>query len=92
MELQRPLWNLNQAFAKYNLAACIKGALQLQGYPVGAPLPPQAPLAPEGIEEVRCALVAIEALQTALARSFHEIFSRDPINASIPTPWLTYEQ
>lgn len=62
MTRQRPLWNLNQAFAKYNLAACIKGGLQLQGYPVGDPLPPQAPLPAEGIEEVRRALVAIEAL------------------------------
>ena len=62
MDRQRPLWNLNQAFAKYNLAACIKGGLQLQGYPVGAPLPPQAPLPPEGVEEVRHALVTIGAL------------------------------
>jgi dihydrodipicolinate synthase/N-acetylneuraminate lyase len=62
MERQRPLWNLNRAFAKYNLAACIKGGLQLQGYPVGGPLPPQAPLPPEGVEEVRRALVAIGAL------------------------------
>ena len=62
MERQRPLWNLNQVFAKYNLAACIKGGLQLQGYPVGAPLPPQAPLPPEGVEEVRRALIAIGAL------------------------------
>ena len=62
MQCQRPLWNLNQAFAKYNLAACIKGGLQLQGYAVGAPLPPQAPLSPEGIEEVRRALAAIGAL------------------------------
>jgi len=62
MERQRPLWNLNQAFANYNLAACIKGGLQLQGYPVGAPLPPQAPLPPEGVEDVRRALVAIGAL------------------------------
>ena len=62
MERQRPLWKLNQAFAKYNLAACIKGGLQLQGYPVGAPLPPQAALPPEGVEEVRRALVAIGAL------------------------------
>ncbi len=62
MERQRPLWNLNQAFAKYNLAACIKGGLELQGYAVGAPLPPQAPLPPEGIEEVRRALTAIGAL------------------------------
>ena len=62
MERQRPLWNLNQAFAKYNLAACIKGGLELQGYAVGAPLPPQAPLPPEGIEEVRRALARIGAL------------------------------
>lgn len=62
MDLQRPLWALNQAFAKHNLAACIKGALELQGYPVGAPLPPQAPLSAEGIEEVKRALVSIGAL------------------------------
>lgn len=62
MERQRRLWNLNQAFAKYNLAACIKGGLQLQGYPVGAPLAPQAPLPPEGVEEVKCALAAIGAI------------------------------
>lgn len=59
MALQRPLWALNQAFAKYNLAACIKGALELQGYPVGVPLPPQAPLSPEGVEEVKRTLAAI---------------------------------
>lgn len=62
MELQRCLWNLNQAFIKYNLAACIKGGLELQGYPVGAPLSPQSPLPPEGIEEIKRALVTIDAL------------------------------
>lgn len=62
MKRQRPLWNLNLAFAKYNLAACIKGGLKLQGYPVGDPLPPQAPLPPEGVAEVKRALTAIGAL------------------------------
>ncbi len=62
MELQRRLWSLNEAFAKYNLAACIKGALVLQGYAVGAPLEPQEPLSAEGVEEVKRALVAIGAL------------------------------
>jgi 4-hydroxy-tetrahydrodipicolinate synthase len=60
--LQRPLWGLNEVFAKYNLAACIKGALELQGYPVGAPLPPQARLSPHGLEEVKRALAMIGAL------------------------------
>ena len=62
MDRQRRLWALNQAFAKYNLAACIKGGLELQGYAVGAPLPPQAPLPPEGVEELRQALAAVGAL------------------------------
>jgi 4-hydroxy-tetrahydrodipicolinate synthase len=61
MDKQRPLWRLNQAFAKYNLAACIKGGLQLQGYAVGDPLPPQAALSAEGVEEVRRALAALQA-------------------------------
>ena len=62
MDLQRRLWGLNQAFAKYNLAACVKGGLELQGYAVGAPLPPQAPLTAEGVEDVRRALSAVGAL------------------------------
>jgi len=62
MALQRRLWDLNQAFAKYNLAACIKGGLTVQGYAVGAPLAPQAPLPPEGVEEVRRALIGVGAL------------------------------
>ncbi len=62
MDRQRRLWGLNQAFARYNLAACIKGGLQLQGYPVGDPLPPQTPLSEQGKEDVGRALRAIEAL------------------------------
>src|SRR5579863_3453365 len=39
--LQRKLWRVNEAFARYNLAACIKAALSIQGYDVGDPVPPQ---------------------------------------------------
>jgi 4-hydroxy-tetrahydrodipicolinate synthase len=44
MELQRSLWRINEIFARFNLAACIKAALQIQGYDVGEPVPPQRPL------------------------------------------------
>ncbi len=44
MQLQRKLWRLNEAFARYNLAACIKAGLQIRGYEVGDPIAPQAAL------------------------------------------------
>ena len=44
MKLQRRLWRLNEAFARYNLAACIKAGLAIQGYDVGDPIAPQAAL------------------------------------------------
>jgi 4-hydroxy-tetrahydrodipicolinate synthase len=44
LKLQRRLWGLNEAFARYNLAACIKAGLAIQGYDVGDPVPPQAAL------------------------------------------------
>ena len=44
MKLQRRLWRINEAFARYNLAACIKAGLAIQGYDVGDPVPPQAAL------------------------------------------------
>ena len=47
MKLQRELWRINEAFARFNLAACIKAGLQIQGYAVGDPVPPQAALTPE---------------------------------------------
>jgi 4-hydroxy-tetrahydrodipicolinate synthase len=37
MALQRRLWGINEVFARLNLAACIKAALQFQGYDVGDP-------------------------------------------------------
>ena len=62
MELQRELWAINQVFAKYNLAACVKGGLELQGYAVGAPLAPQTQLSDEGREAVRGVLERLGAL------------------------------
>lgn len=44
MDLQRRLWKFNEVFAEFNLAACIKAALQQHGYAVGDPIPPQSPL------------------------------------------------
>jgi dihydrodipicolinate synthase/N-acetylneuraminate lyase len=60
--LQRRLWRMNGAFAKYNLAACIKGGLELQGYEVGAPLPPQTPLSDAGRADIERVLVDLGAL------------------------------
>ena len=44
LKLQREMWRVNEAFARFNLAACIKAGLQIQGYDVGDPIPPQTPL------------------------------------------------
>lgn len=62
MELQRRLWRVNQMFAKYSLAACVKGGLELMGFEVGAPLAPQPALTSEGRDEVRQALAAVGVL------------------------------
>ena len=62
MALQRKLWVINEAFSKYALAACIKGALELQGFPVGPPLPPQSPLNEDGRREVRRILEVVQGL------------------------------
>ena len=59
MALQRRLWRINEVFAKYSLAACVKGGLELMGFPVGAPLPPQRPLDAAGRAEVEAALAAV---------------------------------
>lgn len=45
--LQKRLWPVNEAFARFNLAACVKAGLALQGYDVGDPVAPQVPLTPE---------------------------------------------
>ncbi|ACF00287.1 dihydrodipicolinate synthetase [Rhodopseudomonas palustris TIE-1] len=57
--LQRKLWRVNEAFAKFNLAACIKAGLSLQGYDVGDPIPPQAALTAEERKAVEKVLAEI---------------------------------
>jgi 4-hydroxy-tetrahydrodipicolinate synthase len=52
MALQRRMWRINEAFARYNLAACIKAGLAIQGYDVGDPVAPQAALTPEQREAI----------------------------------------
>jgi len=62
MTLQRSLWRINEAFARFNLAACIKAGLELQGYDVGDPVPPQPPLGAEDRRAVAAALEHVAAL------------------------------
>jgi 4-hydroxy-tetrahydrodipicolinate synthase len=62
MALQRKLWGLNEAFARFNLAACIKAGLQFQGYDVGEPVPPQPALSPDERKIVEKALTELDVL------------------------------
>ncbi|WJY13808.1 dihydrodipicolinate synthase family protein [Pectobacteriaceae bacterium CE90] len=62
MDLQRPLWRVNEIFAKYTIAACIKAALELQGFAVGDPIPPQQPLNDQARQEIAAVLHTVGAL------------------------------
>src|SRR5271169_1644997 len=63
MTLQRELWRINEAFARFNLAACIKVGLQIQGYAVGDAVPPQAALTPEERKAVESILADVAKLE-----------------------------
>ena len=65
MTLQRELWRINEAFARFNLAACIKAGLQIQGYAVGDPVPPQAALSADDRKVVEGILADVAKLETA---------------------------
>jgi 4-hydroxy-tetrahydrodipicolinate synthase len=65
LRLQRMLWRINEAFARFNLAACIKAALDIQGYPVGDPISPQAPLIADERRVVAAILAELDTLHTA---------------------------
>jgi 4-hydroxy-tetrahydrodipicolinate synthase len=56
MQLQRKLWRVNEAFARFNLAACIKAGLSIQGYEVGDPVAPQVALSPDDRKTVEAVL------------------------------------
>jgi 4-hydroxy-tetrahydrodipicolinate synthase len=65
MALQRRLWQINEIFARFNLAACIKAALEIKGYDVGDPVPPQQGLGAKEREVIAAALADVEGLVAA---------------------------
>jgi 4-hydroxy-tetrahydrodipicolinate synthase len=65
LSLQRELWRINEAFARFNLAACIKAGLQIQGYAVGDPVPPQAALSAADRDVVEGILRDVAKLESA---------------------------
>jgi 4-hydroxy-tetrahydrodipicolinate synthase len=65
MKLQRDLWRINEAFARFNLAACIKAGLQIQGYAVGDPVPPQTALSAGDRKVVEDILAEVTRLEMA---------------------------
>ncbi len=65
MTLQRDLWRINEAFARFNLAACIKAGLQIQGYAVGDPVPPQTPLSADDRKIIEAILTEVARLEMA---------------------------
>jgi 4-hydroxy-tetrahydrodipicolinate synthase len=62
MDLQRKLWRINEVFARFNLAACIKAALQVQGYDVGDPVAPQRALGADERKVIAAALAEMAEL------------------------------
>ncbi len=60
ISLQKRLWRINEVFQKYGLAPCIKAALEIQGFPVGSPIPPLRPLDQSAREEINDILTYLE--------------------------------
>ncbi|MBI3435291.1 MAG: dihydrodipicolinate synthase family protein [Proteobacteria bacterium] len=59
MALQRKLWRINEIFARFNLAACIKAGLAVQGHDVGDPIPPQEALDQEARAMIAAAMAQL---------------------------------
>jgi 4-hydroxy-tetrahydrodipicolinate synthase len=60
--LQKRLWSINRVFQKYALAPCIKACLEIQGFPVGPPIPPLQPLKGAALQEIEGVLKSLQAL------------------------------
>lgn len=58
--LQKRLWQINYVFQKYNLASCIKAALELQGFPVGDPVLPIQPVDKKALAHIARVLKNLE--------------------------------
>ncbi len=65
MRVQQRLWRINEIFARFDLAACIKAALEIKGYDVGDPVPPQRALSSQEREIVAAALADVAELAAA---------------------------
>jgi 4-hydroxy-tetrahydrodipicolinate synthase len=63
MDLQHGLWEINTLFQKYSLAACIKAGLEIQGFDVGDPIPPQRRLDEAARREIAAALARAERFE-----------------------------
>jgi len=59
LEYQKKLWDINRSFQKYGLAPCIKAALEIQGFPVGDPIPPLKALSQQEKEELKGILLSV---------------------------------
>lgn len=69
--LQKRVWAFNEVFARYNLAACVKAALRMQGYAVGDPVPPQSPASPEACAAIAAALATVTGADASGLPSHH---------------------
>jgi len=65
MRVQQRLWRINEIFARFDLAACIKAALEIKGYDVGDPVPPQRALSSQEREIIAAALADVAELAAA---------------------------
>lgn len=69
MALQKVLWRFSEAFAAYNLAACVKAALEHQGFAPGNPIAPQPPLPADVKRRIGEILDVVQREAAALAAS-----------------------